>query len=140
MSDPAGAIQDGMAVALLADSAVTGYVGQAVLDELSAGNGPYPYVGIGDDQVIGEANGCSDGSLVYSTVHVYASGPNGRRLCKQIANAVRRVLSAPFAIDGHRMINALFQSARHMTDADDTAGGLVAHSVLVFQYRTLPTA
>ena len=140
MSDPAYALQVGMAATLLADTATTALVGTSIFDPLSAINSSYPFIEIGDDQILEDTTQFTDGSEIFSTVHIYANGPSGRLKAKQIANAVRIVLQQPFALTGHVMNSAIFHSARHMIDGDMSDQGQIAHSVLVFQYRTAPTS
>jgi len=138
-ADPSYDIQVAMAAALLADSAVTALVGQNVVDPLAAPNTSYPLIEIGDDQVIGTADQSAAGSEVYSTIHVWANGPWGRLVAKQIVDQVRRVLSEPLTLANHQMNSALFHSARFFVDTDPTDQGQIAHGVVVFQFRTLPT-
>ena len=132
-------LQRAMSSALLGNAAVTALVGGAVLDELSAFGQPYPYIQIGHDQIIGHDGAPTDWSEIYSTVHIYADGPRGRELAKQIAGAVRDVLSDPLTLPSHVMPSAEFKSSLHMTSDDPTnPGAVVAHSVLVFHYHTQP--
>ena len=141
MSDPSYDLQAAQEAALLADTAVIGLVGQNIFDDLSAPDSAYPRICLGDDQVIGETNTCFDPSEIYSTVHIWASGPGGRMRAKQIAGEVRRVLAQTLTLAGHAMKSALFHDARYMLDGDETdAEGRVAHGVLTFYYRTTPIA
>lgn len=138
MADPTYALQVAIAAALLADSGVTALVGTAVVDPLSAPNAAYPFVEIGDDEVIDETNTYSSLVEVHSTIHVWADGPSGRLLAKQISNEIGRVLASPITLDGHLMVSAKPHTARHMLDGDMTNQGQIAHSILVFQFRTVP--
>jgi hypothetical protein len=140
MSDPAYALQIGMAAALLADPTVTSLVGTAVYDSLSAVNVPYPFIEIGDDQVLSEGDTMFDSSEVYSNVHIWSNGPNGRLVGKLIAQAVRNVLQNPFALTGHVIASASLHNSRFMIDGDPTDQGQVSHVVMTFQYHTTPTA
>lgn len=140
MIDPAYALQVAIAAALLADSTVTSLVGTNVFDPLSAVNSSYPFIEVGDDQVLEDTTQFIDGSEIFSTIHIWANGPGGRLAAKQIASAVRNVLQQPLSMTGHCMSSAIFHSARHMIDHDMSDQGQIAHSVLVFQYRTAPTS
>lgn len=138
-SDPAYALQVAQSAALLGDATVTELVGAAVYDDLAAPASVYPRICLGDDQVLGQTNGCFDPSEIYSTIHLWDMGPGARLSVKKIAGAVRDVFSRPLTLDGHQVVSALFHDARYLTQADPTdPDGLVAHGVLVFYIRTVP--
>lgn len=139
MSDPAYALQIAMAAALLADDGVTGLVGANVFDDLSAPSSVYDRVTIGDDQVLPEPNGCLVPDEIYSTVHGWCRGADGRLKAKQLAGEVRRVLTVPLPLDGHIMTSALCHEIRYLTQGDATdPDGLVCHVVLTFRFHTYP--
>ncbi len=139
MSDPAYALQVGQAAALLGDDAVATFVGANVFDELSAQDSVYDRVGIGDDQVIADNITCGNPSEVYSTVHLWCAGADARLKAKRLGEAVRAVLSRPFALTGHTLVTAVFHDARYLPETDPTQpDGQVCHGVLTFRYRTNP--
>lgn len=141
MSDPSEAIQNAIEATLRADTAVKAqFGGQTRLYTLSAPVGAaFPYILIGDDQVIGHDIECGEASTVAVTVHVYARGgtpPESRLKAKAIAACVRKALTAKLTLEGHEMIDWVFETTRHLTDPD----GLTAHSVLNLTYDTAPSA
>jgi hypothetical protein len=141
MSDPSVAVQNAIETALRAAVAVkTEFGGTTRLYTLSAPVGaPFPYILIGEDQIIGDDIDCGAASEVAVTVHVYAreTTPAASRLkAKAIAGAVRTALTAKLTLTGHVMIDWLFETTRHLTDPD----GLTAHSVVSLSYETAPSA
>lgn len=95
-----------------------------------------PYVLIGDDQVIGEDNGCADDSEIFATLHVYARTDatlKGSRRARRIAGVLRSLLKDGFDIDGHRIVVPEFQDHRPLTDPNGST-----HVVMTFRYQTSP--
>lgn len=140
-ADPSLAIQDAVEDALRDDAGVTAeFDGTTRLYTMSAPNGaPYPYIVIGEDQIIGDDTECASGSEVVVTVHVWARATTPtetRRQQKRIAGAVRAALVQPLALDGHTMDEWELESLQHLTDPD----GLTGHSVLSVRYLTTATA
>jgi len=139
MSDPTYALQIAMAAALLGDGVVSGFVGASVYDSVSAINQPYPMIEIGEDQVMPKLLTEGDLIEVFSTVHVYADGHSGRLMAKQIAEAVTRVLEMPLSLTGYSMASSVLHQTQHLTQADTTDQGQIAHSVLIFHFNIYAT-
>ena len=146
-SSPAYDIQVALSAALLGEATITAMVGQNVFDDIAAPNSPYPRICIGDEQILGRANGFTAPSEVYETLHVWANGPTGRQLAKRIGGALRDFLAPqpasgtpqPLTIDGHTVTSVLLHDERYMTQTDpDDPNALVGHGVLTFYYRTVP--
>jgi len=145
MSDPAYPIQLGIASALLAAPAVTALVGQAIYDPASAAGKAYPFVEIGEDQIVPNADAITD--LAWVTIHIWADGPTGRFLAKQIAGAIRDVLAprppatSALTVAGYSVISGLLHSARYLNDTDDTDPSvIIAHGNLSLRFQLAPTA
>jgi hypothetical protein len=141
MSDPSVAIQNAIEAALRASVPVkTEFGGTTRLYTLSAPVGAtFPYILIGEDQIIGDDIECGAASEVAVTIHVFAreATPAASRLkAKTIAGAARTALTAKLTLTGHVMIDWTFETTRHLTDPD----GLTAHSVLSLSYYTTPSA
>lgn len=141
MSDPSVAIQNAIDAALRTAVAVKSeFGGTTRLYTLSAPVGAlFPYILIGEDQIIGDDIECGAASEVAVTIHVFARSdtPAASRLkAKAIAAAVRTALTAKLTLTGHVMIDWTFETTRHLTDPD----GLTAHSVLSLSYETAPFA
>lgn len=152
MSDPSYVMQLALASALLGDTSVSGLIDAEVSDELDAANAPYPRVEIGESHWAPETNGCGDPGILWETVNVWASGPGGRLLAKQIASAVLAVIgpqrsagalvSPALTLPGYTIVSVVIHDARHTTELDPTeaAIGLVARSTLLLAYQLSPTA
>jgi hypothetical protein len=96
----------------------------------------FPYVQIGDDHMISDADQCHDATSAYASVHVWSRGV-GKVEAKRIMAAVCLVLDANLTVAGFQIItHQVADGPRHLTDAD----GLTSHSVATFHYRLGPTA
>lgn len=141
MIDPSVAIQNAIEAALRGSMAVKEeFGGSPRLYTLSAPVGaPYPYILIGEDQIIGDDIECGAASEVAVTIHVYAreTTPVASRMkAKAISGAVRLALTAKLPLVGHEMIDWLYDGTRHLTDPD----ALTSHSVVSLSYDTAPSA
>nr|WP_313635215.1 DUF3168 domain-containing protein [Brevundimonas diminuta] len=141
MSDPSLALQDAVEQALRADADLLTAMGLAKVRLYSlAGpvDAPYPFVVIGEDQVVDDATECAESSEVYTTVHVWSRVENdvsaSRRQAKAMAAAVRRALRLIDAVDGFDVVLAEFETTRHLTDPD----GRTAHSVISHRFLLDP--
>lgn len=142
MSDPSIAIQNAIEAELRANAAVKAEFpnGLVKVYTLSAPNpATYPYIIIGEDQILGDDNECASMSEVICTIHVWSRQDtiaNSRLKAKAIAGAVRKALTKQLTLTGHVMDDWNFDEIRHLTDTD----GLTAHSVLTMSYATTATA
>lgn len=143
MSDPSVAMQEAVEAVLRSDAGVKAQFpggGAVRLYTLSAPTGsPFPYILIGEDQVVGDDTECSPASEITVTVHAYAREevPAASRVkAKAIAGAMRASLSTKLSLDGHAVIDWTYETTRHLTDPD----GLTAHSVVSLTYYTEPSA
>lgn len=126
MSDPSLALQ-GAIVAALKGNAVG--VADRVYDE--APTAPtFPYVTVGDDQVIGDDDECGDNSEVFVRIHGW-SRATGYPEVKAIAALIRStVKGATFALTGFTVVVTEFQQTQFLQDPD----GLTRHSVTEFRF------
>jgi hypothetical protein len=90
----------------------------------------FPFVHIGEDQVLSNADQCHDASTAYCTVHGWSRAV-GKAEVKGIMATVCQALDAPLDVEGFGVIGHMMTDLRHMTDAD----GLTSHSVATFRYR-----
>lgn len=88
----------------------------------------FPYVSIGDEQVIDDGNSCDDGWEVYPDVHVWSRAV-GRVEAKQLIAAIVPRLIALTAIDDHALVSVNLETSRIFSDPD----GLTAHGVATFK-------
>ena len=133
-------MQVAIAAALLADGGVTALVGQAVLSPLNAAGQPYPFIELGNDQIVQADDGmCNE---VWAQIDIWAEA---RLQTKQIAAAVRAVLAPDLpvppalAVAGHRVLSGVLHDARYLIDGDPTEPDQrVSHGVLQFRFQTVP--
>jgi hypothetical protein len=135
MSDPALAVQNAVEAALRASNALKAAMSltNVRLYTLAPPDGaPFPYLVIGEDQVIGDETECSAGSDVITTVHVWSRVEEdvsaSRAQAKQIAGVVRAVIGRALNVVGFDLVECRFEDARHLTDPDRrTAHSIVTH-------------
>lgn len=95
----------------------------------------FPFVQIGEDHVLSEADQCHDAASAFATVHVYSRAV-GKVEAKRIMATVCAVLDVKLTLEGFQVItHQVDDGPRHMTDLD----GLTSHSVVTFRYRLGPT-
>lgn len=138
MSDPSLALQNAMEAALRASPALAEAMGGRVrLYTLSAGdNAPFPYIVIGEDQIVGDETECAASSDAFTTVHVWSRVEDdvsaSRAQAKAIAGLVRTILNAALPLVGFVTTEWRFETVRHLTDPDQrTAHSVVEHRYLI---------
>ncbi|RZJ44957.1 MAG: DUF3168 domain-containing protein [Brevundimonas sp.] len=141
MSDPANALQDAIEATLRASPALKTAMGQQKvrLYTMSAPNGaPFPYVVIGEDQIIDDSTECADSSEVVTTVHLWARLDDdvsaSRKQAKAMAGVIRSALKGAMTVTGFDLVSQEFEDARHLTDPD----GLTAHAVVSHRFLLDP--
>jgi hypothetical protein len=128
ISDPSLPLQKIFVVALKA--AVVELDGR-VYDEVPAG-AKYPYVTIGNTQILSEKTECLEGAEVYQTIDVWTQSA-GRVEAKRIGAAVISALDDAALSDGTLTINSCnLEDAQYLDDPD----GITKHGVLTFHILT----
>jgi hypothetical protein len=96
----------------------------------------FPFVHIGEDHVLSEADQCHDAASAFATVHVLSRAV-GKVEAKAIMARVLLALDVILVVEGFQVItHQVADGPRHMTDPD----GLTSHSVATVRYRMAPTA
>lgn len=141
MSDPAEDLQVAIEATLRESEDLRAAMGLSVvrLYTMSAPNdAPYPYIIIGEDQIIDDATECADSSEAYTTIHVWTRNDGdvaaSRRQAKAIARVLRPALKGLADFSNFVVTLAEFKSAFHQTDPD----GLTAHSVVKHRFLLDP--
>ncbi|CAN7336346.1 DUF3168 domain-containing protein [Bosea sp. LjRoot90] len=132
MADPSLALQGAINVKLRADiAAVSGRVLDHVPSDVT-----FPYIELGEFQIVDDGAQCHDGVEVFITLHVWSRPeagvtPPGQVQVKTIAGAVRGSLhEAELALgDGWQFLEIAHQDTRYLKDPD----GLTSHAVLTFR-------
>jgi hypothetical protein len=129
VSDPSYALQVAIFDALKADATLAGFIGARVYDSVPEG-AAFPYVTVGDGQVVGDDNECADGSEVFFQCHAW-SRATGYPEVKKIAAALRSALrSATLTLAGFDVGLVEFTQTQFLKDPD----GLTSHAVVEFRF------
>lgn len=137
LTDPSNALQVAIVTALKADQGVAAIVGDRVFDKVGRApdgspNVAFPYVSIGDGQVIPELAECTDSADVYVTLHAWSEKP-GFPEVNALASAIAAALhDQPLTIAGGAVLSLLLQQKQSLRDPD----GLRSHAVLTFHIIT----
>lgn len=134
MSDPSLELQK-MLVAVLKALAMT-EVGNRIYDKVPAA-AAYPYVSLGDCQVLPDKAGCIDGSEVFLQIDAWSQAVNygeSKSIAKQI---VARLDDAEdLNVDGYDVIVFELQGVQHLRDPD----GLTRHAAITFRTLVQPSS
>ncbi len=95
----------------------------------------FPYVTLGDCQVLPDKAGCIDGVEVYPQIDIWSRAV-GYPEIKAIAAAVKAVLDdQPLSVDGFAVVVFEHQSTHYLRDPD----GLTRHAAIVFRGLIQPS-
>lgn len=140
MTEPSLALQDAIEARLRADADLIAAMGERarIYTEAAPTDTPFPYVVLGEDQVVDDSTECADSVEVFTTIHVWARNSAdvgaSRRQAKTIAGAIRRALKAALAVEDFVVVSQDFETARHLTDPD----GRSAHSIVTHRFLLDP--
>lgn len=141
MMDPALPVQAALFAALKAHAGLAAAFGgppriydYVPVDGARQVTAAFPFVHLGEDQVVSDADQCHDASTLYTTVHVWSRRP-GKVEAKTIMAQVCLAADAILPVAGFQMIaHAVDDGPRYLTDGD----GLSTHAVATFRYRLGP--
>lgn len=129
MSDPSLPLQAALVAALKAAAGVTALVSTRVYD--AAPESPtFPYVTLGDGQVIPDKADCIDGVEIFAVIDCW-SRANGYPEVKRLAAAVVAALDdnpQDLTVAGYNLVIFEIQSVNYMRDPD----GQTRHAALTF--------
>jgi hypothetical protein len=132
MIDPSLDLQGALIAALRGNLGAA--VGARVYDQAPA-SPPFPYVTLGDCQVLPDKADCIDGVEAYPVIDAW-SRKGGYPEVKSIAAAIIAVLDdQPLAIEGFDVVVFELQSVQYLRDPD----GLTRHASLTFRTLIQPT-
>ena len=133
-TDPSLALQGAVVAAI---KALATEVGTRVYDRVARDTSgkitaTFPYVSLGESDVLGNYADCYDGSDVSLAIHVW-SRDVGFPQCKRIASDIRTGLNnAELTLDGHTLELLELERTNYLRDPD----GLTSHAVLNFRALT----
>lgn len=132
MSDPSLELQAAMVAVLKGDSPAV--ASGRVYDSVPVG-AAFPYVTLGDCQVLPDKAECIDGVEVYPQVDVW-SREVGYGETKRIAKRILQLLDdVPLAVAGFHAVVFEIQSVNYLRDPD----GLTRHAAMTFHGVLTPT-
>jgi hypothetical protein len=95
----------------------------------------FPYLTVGDEQVVDDGNSCSDGWEVYADIHAWSRPtPTSKVELKTLAAAAVTRLNTLLAVAGFTVVIASLESLRSLRDPD----GLTEHAVITMKYVLQP--
>jgi hypothetical protein len=129
MSDPSLELQAAIVSRLKGNAGVTAVVSQRVYDEVPA-NPTFPYISIGDNQVLPDKADCIDGTEVFWQLDGWARDPHFPT-CKQISKAVIAAMDdLPLTISSYANIVCELNTVNYLHDPD----GITRHVAINFRF------
>lgn len=93
----------------------------------------FPYITIGDDQVIDDGNTCGAGWEIYADIHIWSRPREGSKAeAKELGKRVCVAILAIEKIEGQDLISVSVDTSRTERDAD----GKTEHSLITFRFLT----
>jgi hypothetical protein len=135
MPDPSLELQRVILARLKADAELTAIVNGRIYDRPPT-NAAFPYVTLGEADVLAQRADCYDGSDVSMPIHGWSRAV-GFPEAKRIASAIRASLhEAPLVLAaGERLVEITVTDNRALRDPD----GLTSHTVVTVRALTEPT-
>lgn len=134
MTAPAAELQKAIFAALTESAALTSLLGGAKIYDHAPANIAFPYVTFGRTSIYDWSTGTESGTEQLFTLHVWSKA-KGKHEALEIMEAARAALDgAPLALEGHRLVNLLFEYSEARFD-DDLS---VYHGLLRFRAVTEP--
>ncbi|MEF2550001.1 DUF3168 domain-containing protein [Aurantimonas sp. A2-1-M11] len=94
----------------------------------------FPYVVIGDEQVIDTSGTCGEAFDVFVDVHVWSRASSSAE-AKTIGAQVAGTLATELTIADFRVVIGALETARYLKDPD----GITTHGVITFRYAVETT-
>lgn len=136
MKDPSLPVQAAIFAALTtALGAGVGVYDHVPRDPAGKVTAAFPYVHIGEDQAVSDADQCHDPSTLFATIHVWSRAV-GKVEAKTLMAACLLALDVKLTVAGFEVIGHLVEDVRHLDGGD----GVSSHSVATLRYRLGPTA
>lgn len=133
MSDPSLELQGALVASLKAIGALPAVVGGRVYD-VAPMNAVFPYLTLGDCQVLPDKADCIDGVEVYPQIDVWSRAV-GYPETKTITKAVLAKLDdQPLSVTGFNTVVFQVQSVNYLRDPD----GLTRHAAITFRGLLTP--
>lgn len=132
MSAPGKQVQGAIVAALRSSAAVATICGSRIFDRVPA-DPTFPYIAIGEEQLIDDGNSCFDAYEVFVTLQCWSRAV-GKTQAKDLAATVIDALNQPLAVTGFTCVEGHFRDASTLTERD----GLTERTILTFRYLLDP--
>lgn len=133
MSDPSLEIQAAIAASLKSNGALPAVVGARIFDAPPTAP-TFPYITLGDCQVLPDKADCIDGAELSIQIDVWSRAV-GYVETKSIAKAiVAKLDDQPLSVAAHNVVVFEHQSTNYLRDTD----GLTRHAAITFRSLTTP--
>ena len=127
--DPSLPLQAAIVSRLKNDSGVQAVVGQRIYDEVPI-NPTFPYISIGDNQVLTDDAECIPGNEVFWQLDGWARDPHFPT-AKQISQAVYAAMhNLPLTVTGYQNIICEHSTTSYLHDPD----GITRHVAMTFRF------
>ena len=136
MTDVASAMIAAQEAALRASATLaTAMGGTARIYTSVPTNAPFPYIILGDDQVLGDDDECTEANEIFSTVNVWSKpGTPSVAEIRVIAGLVKSILAAKLTPATHEVVDYRHVETRFLTDPDFSS-----HAVILIHYWLTPS-
>lgn len=100
-------------------------------------NSIFPYVTIGDSQVVDDSNSCGEAHEVFETIHVWSRPATDSKLeIKALLPQIKSAITAIDTVDDFIVVVNEFQNAQTQRDPD----GQTEHSIMNFRFLLDPAS
>lgn len=130
MIDPSLELQDAIVRTLKGGAAV---VGGRVYDAVSP-TATYPYISLGDSQVLPEKANCVDGVEVFPQIDVWSRSTGYGEVKSIVKDVLSKLDDQPLTISGFDVVVFEVQSVNYLRDPD----GLTRHAAITFHGLVVP--
>jgi hypothetical protein len=129
MSDPSLELQAAIVGKLKNDPGVQAVVGQRVYDTVPA-NATFPYISLGDNQVLPDKADCIDGTEIFWQIDGWARDPTVP-VAKKISKAVIACMDdQDISVTGYAVIVCELNTVNYLHDPD----GITRHAAISFRF------
>ena len=129
MSDPSLELQAAIVGKLKNDPGVQAVVAQRVYDEVPP-NPTFPYISLGDPQVLPDDADCIDGTEIFWQIDGWARDPTFP-MTKKISKAIVAALhNQDITVDGYAVIVSELNTTNHLRDPD----GITRHCAVSIRF------
>jgi hypothetical protein len=129
MSDPSLELQAAIVARLKGDAGVQAVIGTRVYDEVPT-NPTFPYISIGDNQVLLDDADCIEGVEIFWQLDGWARDPHYPTV-KQISKVVKTALhNLPLTITGYTNVICEMNTVSYLHDPD----GITRHVAMSYRF------